>query len=95
MPTAKGQILTIELRKLLYEIRDRKPNVCVRFRRIGHMWERDFMQVVDLGDKGVAFYSESIEEFVHVTDLSEIMQFELDVRYMNYEPHFHYEVVPN
>jgi len=90
----KGQVLTMELKRLLYDIRDRKPNVCVRFRRIGQMWERDFMQVVDMSERGAVFYNQEIEEFVYVGDLVDIMQFELDVRYYNYEPHFHYEVLP-
>jgi hypothetical protein len=94
MAIGKGQISTTEFKKLLYEIRDGKPNVCVRLRRIGQMWAVNFMQVVDLNDKGCVLYDEVIEEFIHVKDLSEVMQFELDIRYMGYEPHFHYEVIP-
>jgi len=82
MAKGTGQISTIELKKLLYEIRDRRPNVCVRLRRIGHMWAVNFMQVIDINEKGCVLYDEMIEEFVHIQDLSEVMQFELDIRYM-------------
>ncbi len=58
------------------------------------MWATNFMQVVDIQESSAVFYDEAIGEFVYVSSVSEIIQFEIDVRYMNFEPHFHYEVTP-
>jgi hypothetical protein len=87
-------ISVAELRRLLYSLRDHKVNVCIRFRKLGEMWKSNFMQVVDLNERGAIFNDLSISEFIFVMDLDEVMQFELDGRFQNYEPFNHYEVTP-
>src|SRR5688572_12544784 len=87
-------ISVAELRRLLYSLRDHRVNVCIRFRRLGEMWKENFMQVVDLNEKGAIFNDLTISEFVFVLDLEEIMQFELDGRFQMFEPFNHYEVTP-
>jgi hypothetical protein len=83
-----------ELRRLLYNLRDHRVNVCIRFRKLGEMWKPNFMQVVDLNERGAILSDLTINEFIFVMDLDEIMQFELDGRFQNYEPFNHYEVTP-
>jgi hypothetical protein len=87
------KISVLELRKLLYELRDRKPNVCIRYRKLGQMWKPNFMRVIEVNERGAIFFDDMIEEFVYLADLEDIIQFELDIRYQAYEPHFHYEVL--
>jgi hypothetical protein len=87
------QITTTDFTRLLYELRDHKPKVSVRFKKLGHKWSANFMQVVDLRGSGAAFYDLALGEFAYVPHLSDIIQFEIDVRLMDYEPHFHYEIV--
>src|SRR3954468_16918841 len=94
MMKCERQISTMDFTKLLYEVRDHKPNVCIRFRRIGHMWASNFMQIVDIQESGAVFYDPVIGEFVYVHRMADIMQFEIDIRYMEYQPHFHYELIP-
>ena len=87
-------ISVAELRRLLYNLRDHQVNVCIRFRKLGEMWKMNFMQVVDLNERGAIFNDLTISEFVFVMDLDEIMQFELDGRFQTFEPFNHYEVTP-
>lgn len=87
-------ISVAELRRLLYSIRDHKVNVCIRFRKLGEMWKPNFMRVVDLNERGAIFSDQTINEFVFVLDLDEVMQFELDGRFQVFEPYNHYEVTP-
>lgn len=67
-------------------------SVGIRFRTLGEMWKPNFMRLVRLTDRGAIFVDESSEEFVFVADLSDIVQFEIDDRFHNLQPHFHYEV---
>lgn len=93
--TETARLISVaELRRLLYNLRDHRIGVCIRFRRLGEMWKRNFMQVVDLNERGAIFNDLSINEFVFVSDLDDIMQFELDYRYQSFEPFNHYEVTP-
>jgi len=87
-------ISVAELRRMLYNLKDHKVNVCIRFRKLGEMWKTNFMRVVDLNEKGAIFNDLTINEFVFISDLEEIMQFELDGRFQNFEPYNHYEVSP-
>ena len=67
----------------------------IRFRMLGEMWKPNFMQMVRLTDRGAVFIDDSIKEFVFVSDLADVVQFELEDRHNELQPHFHYEVVPN
>ena len=61
---------------------------------MGEMWKRNFMAIVDINEKGAIFIDPTSEEFVFLTDLTDIIQFEVDNRFQVYEPFFHYEVTP-
>ncbi len=85
-------ISTLELKGLLLDLKDKRPDVCIRFRLLGEMWAENFMRVIMITEKGAIFNDESINEFVNVSDLANIMQFEVDNRFQNFQPHYHYEV---
>jgi hypothetical protein len=87
-------ISVLEMRKLLYDVRDHRVDVSFRFRRIGEMWKPNFMTVVDLNERGAIFNDQTTSEFVFVMDLTDIIQFELDNRFQTFEPFNHYEVTP-
>ena len=87
-------ISTAELKSLLFDLKDKRPDVCVRFRLLGQMWAENFMRVIMITEKGAIFNDESINEFVNVSDLANIMQFEVGNRFQNFQPHYHYEVKP-
>lgn len=88
------QIQVLELRRLLYELKDQRPDICVRFRLIGEMWQPNFGRVIKLTEQGAVLLNEHDNQAVSILDLREIVQFELDARYQNYHPHYHYRLKP-
>ena len=87
-----NHIPEIELRRLLYELRDRRPDICIRFRLLGEMWQSNHLRVIKLTDKGVVLFDEQEGKVYVIQDLRNVMQFELDQSFQQYQPHFHYEV---
>lgn len=87
-----NQISVLELRRLLYTIVDNRLDTCFRYRLLGEMWEPNFLRVVEVTEKGVLVNDETNKIFKCVGDLSQIMQFEIDVAVHNFLPHNHYEI---
>lgn len=94
MNRSKNYITTITLRNFLNDLHLRGLSLGVRFRMLGEMWKPNFMKVVKITDRGAIFTDEATKEFVFVADLSDIVQFEIDDRHREFEPHHHYEVSP-
>jgi hypothetical protein len=92
MDRSKNYITTFYLRSLLSELGSREIPVGIRFRILGEMWKPHFMRVVRLTDRGAIFVDESSKEFVFVSELNDIVQFEIEDRVHELQPHFHYEV---
>lgn len=90
----EGQVQILELRRLLYELKDQRPDICVRFRLLGEMWQPSFARVFRLTEEGVFLLNDSNKQLIEVKDLREVIQFELDARYQNYHPHNHYSMEP-
>ena len=90
--TEANSITIPNLRSLLHEIKDLRPDICVRFRLIGQMWQTNFLRVVSLTEKGINLHDEYTGKFVFIHDLSDVMQFELDQAFRQYRPHFHYKL---
>lgn len=91
---AQNQIPALELRRLLHELKDNGLDIRVRFRFIGKMWQSAHMRVLHVTEKGVGLHDEHSKKLILVDDLSQVMQFELDQPYQQYQPHFHYSVEP-
>lgn len=94
MNKSRNAITTISLRNVLNEMSGRKASVGFRFRLLGEMWRPNFMHIVKVTDRGAIFSDEQTKEFVFVSDLSDVVQFEVDGRLMEFQPHYHYEVAP-
>lgn len=92
--TVKIQIPVIEFRSLLHEIRDLRPDIGIRMRMMGEMWQPVHHRVFQLTERGVALHEEVSRKIIMVPDLGHVMQFELDQVFKQYEPHFHYAVDP-
>lgn len=88
----EGKIQILELRRLLYELKDQRPDICVRFRLLGDKWQPNFARVIKLTEEGVVLMDESNNQAIIVQDLREVVQFEIDARYQNYHPHNHYSL---
>ena len=91
--TESKTITALELKQLLFLL-ERSAKVCFRFRQIGEMWMNNHMQVSNVAERSVLLYDDSFNRYVMVK-LNKIIQFDLDNRFQNYQPHYHYGVVPS
>jgi hypothetical protein len=85
----------LRFRQLLVALLEHRPDICVRHRLMGKMWETHFMRVIKLTEHGVLLNDETSNKFIHVSDLSQVIQFELDKPFQSYKPYYHYGVVVN
>ncbi len=83
----------LQLRQLLFGLREHRPDICFRYRLMGQMWAGNFLRVIKLTEKGVLLNDETSNRFISITDLSQIIQFELDKPFQSFRPYFHYEVI--
>jgi len=95
MTSKDTSISVIELRQLLYGILDDHSYVCIRFRLLGEMWKSNFLRVIMISENGAMFKDERTNETIDITDLNNLMQFEIDGRFRQFQPHFHYDLIPD
>ncbi|HKZ37234.1 MAG TPA: hypothetical protein VJ184_06270 [Chryseolinea sp.] len=89
----KKAISILELKRLLYDLRDKQSYTCIRFRFLGGMWQKDFLQIFKIDEMGAVFHNEFSGELLKLSKLYNIIQFELDHNFQQYQAHFHYNVV--
>jgi hypothetical protein len=87
-------VAVLELRRLLFELKDLRSDIFVRFRLMGEMWQANFCQVVKMTEHGVILCDSSNREFKLIKDLNNVVQFEIDSAFQAYDPHHHYAVQP-
>lgn len=95
LKNTKTFVTVLELKRLLVELKDKRKDISIRFRLIGEMWKPHFLRIIDVTDNGLVVNDEANNTLLFLRDLSVIMQFEMDARFQAYEPHFHYDVVPD
>jgi hypothetical protein len=88
-------ISVIELKRLLIELKEKKPGVCVRFRLLGELWAKSFMTIATVTDRGVLLKDEVTNNFSAISNLSDVIQFEIDEPFQGYKPYNHYDVNPS
>jgi hypothetical protein len=86
-------ITALELKQLLLLL-SRSVKISFRFRAVGEMWMRNHMQVNTVNEKSVLLYDDNANRYAMVK-INRIIQFDLDNRFQNYQPHFHYSVTPS
>src|SRR5688500_9925562 len=89
----KTLISVLELRRLMVDLTEKRPDICIRFRLLGELWAVHFLRVMRLTEKGVVLFDENAG-LVSVSDLNFIMQFEIDKPFQGFQPYYHYEVTP-
>ena len=98
MKNAHGESATIisiiELRRLLTDLKDKGPTICVRFRMLGDMWLNNFVRVIYVTERGVILHDEVAGKLLTILDLINVVQVELDGKFQNFQPYFHYTVKP-
>jgi hypothetical protein len=92
--SSNSQVSVLELKRLLFDIVDTRAEVNVRFRLIGEMWQISHNRIVTITDPAVILENEFDSRSFVVPDIGAVMQFELDRGFRQYQPHFHYSVIP-
>jgi len=90
--TAKSEITVLELRRLLHQIKDLRPDLCVRFRLMGELWQKNPLRIIKLTEIGVIVNDETGNKLIIIPDLKMVMQIELDFKFQQYQPNFHYSI---
>jgi hypothetical protein len=94
LETTKNLISVLELKRLLVDLKEKRSDICVRYRLLGEMWVVNSMRVINVTENGVMLNDERKNQLINLPDLSLIMQFELDAPFQGFQPHFHYNVRP-
>jgi hypothetical protein len=89
----KTLISVLELRRLMVELADKRPDIGIRFRLLGELWNVYSLRILRVTGKGALFFDES-NNLVSISDLNFVMQFEIDRRFQGFQPFYHYEVTP-
>ena len=95
MNEATKKVAVLALRRLLVELKEHRPDICLRYRLLGQMWATSFHRVVHVTEDGVLLNNETSNKLITIHDLSQIIQFELDKPFQLYQPYFHYDVSPS
>jgi hypothetical protein len=88
-------VSTLELRRLFFNLRDQRPDICIRLRLLGKTWTDEFVKIKVVTEQGALFEDEKHDQLIHVSDMLNIIQFELDKPFGDLLPYFHYEVIPD
>jgi hypothetical protein len=89
---ALKSISVLELKRLLAELKSH-TDICVRVRLLGKFWENSFHQVESVTETGVLLFNPTLRQTVEIQDLKNVVQFEIDKKYQNFQPHDHYDVM--
>lgn len=90
----KNLISVLEFKRLLVDLKEKRPDICVRYRLLGEMWVVNAMKVIKVTEKGVMLNDEQNNRLINLPDLSSVMQFEVDAPFQGFQPHFHYDIQP-
>jgi hypothetical protein len=90
----KSKISAVELKRLLVNIHSYTQNICIRCRPIGEMWMKNHARVSSINGPTALLYDEKETKY-YMVNVNKVMQFDLDERFQNYQPHHHYDVEPS
>ena len=91
--TNKTLISVLDLRRLMVDLSEKRPDISIRFRLLGELWSVNFLRVMRITEKGAVLFDES-HGLVSVSDLNFVMQVEIDKPFQGFQPYYHYEVTP-
>jgi hypothetical protein len=90
--SVKNRISAVELKRLLTHISSYSNDVCFRPRVLGEMWMKHHCRISQINDNIVTLFDEKEMKY-YLLNINKIVQFDLDERWQNFQPHFHYDVV--
>ena len=83
----------LELKRLLFELKDKRPDICIRYRLIGEMWQENFTKIFSVVDNRLFVEDSRRGLIIHVQNIASIIQFEIDHSFQNFQAHNHYDIV--
>ena len=94
------EIPLAEFKKLLYEIKSQQPDIQIRYRLLGNPWNPNYVNISVIKDlktfentKEVMFFDRMEKSQILIKDIANIIQFEIDSPFGEYQAHVHYSVV--
>jgi hypothetical protein len=60
---------------------------------LGEQWKQNFTHVAHVKGSGVVLIDKIVNEVVSISDLAEVMQFEIDLPFKSYRPFYHYDII--
>ena len=82
MHEATKKVVILELRRLLVELKEHRPDICIRYRLLGQMWAQNFHRVIQVtgndetSEEGVVLNDETSGRVVlTIRSLAQFMQF--------------------
>lgn len=81
-----------ELRQLLCDVKVLRPDIGVRLRLLGDLWQQYYFLILRIGENDLTLKEEHSDRSIHIPDFNLIVQFELSNTFKQYQPHFHYSV---
>jgi hypothetical protein len=92
LASGNDTISVLQLKRLLHELKDSKSTTLVRPRLLGQMWQPAFLKIFVVTENGVVFLDPLTNKTKIISNLADVVQFELDSRYQIYHPYFHYKI---
>jgi hypothetical protein len=89
--TDTREIDTHRFKRLIFELRENCPNNRIRVRTLGNMWDRNFSEVIHI-TAGDGIILQNNEQMKHVS-LNDVISFELEMKFQDFEPNNHWKVV--
>jgi hypothetical protein len=79
-------------KRLLHDIRDRRPDVHVRIRLLGQMWSEYFYEVLSITSEELLLFNEKADRYLKIPRIDDVIQFELECSFFGYQAYYHYDV---
>jgi hypothetical protein len=87
----KSKVTVLELRRLLVGVNEHQLDTGFRYRVVGELWHPIFLTVISVSDQNVLLLDQQSNKLISV-NFTMIMQFEIDLRYQEFSPNFHYSL---
>jgi hypothetical protein len=81
----------VELKRLLVELCEKRPDISVRYRLIGQMWQTNFVTIKQVTEEEIVF-SDTKDLITKRVYLHDLMQIELEDSFQMYRPYTHYTI---
>ena len=90
----KDTLTTLELKQSLIALKEHAPNTCIRLRMLGEMWQEFFQRIISISEERVLLHDE-VKNKLQSFPILQVMQFDIDHRFRELQPHNHYSVEPD